>query len=112
MPEEPLRLWEAWRTRGDARAFEDLVRPELGRAVALARSEGCPPGEAEDAVQESLVRLARERSGTPALVGVRGWFFGVVRDRARSRLRSGRRRRRREHAGRVPIVVEFGSAAS
>jgi RNA polymerase sigma-70 factor (ECF subfamily) len=96
MADDPLRLWEAWRTRGDERAFEELVRPELGRAVALARSEGCPPGEAEDAVQESLVRLAREKSDVPGRVGVRGWFFGVVRDRARSRLRADRRRHHRE----------------
>ena len=66
MREEPLRLWQAWRTRGDARAFEELVRPDLGRAVALARSFGCPHGEAEDAVQESLLRLAREKGDAPA----------------------------------------------
>lgn len=108
MADDPLRLWEAWRSRKDERAFEALVRPDLGRAVALARAEGCPPGEAEDAVQESLIRLAREGSDAPARVGVRGWFFGLVRDRARSRRRSDRRRRRREGEAAVPGAVPAG----
>jgi RNA polymerase sigma-70 factor (ECF subfamily) len=102
MADDTLRLWAAWRTRRDERAFEELVLPDLGRAVALTRAEGCPQAEAEDAVQESLIRLAREDSDTPARVGVRGWFFGVVRDRARSRRRGDRRRRRREREAALP----------
>jgi len=110
MADEPLRQWEAWKGRRDERAFEDLVRPDLGRAVALARAEGCPPGEAEDAVQESLIRLAREKSNAPAEVGVRGWFFGVVRDRARARRRSDRRRQQREQAAAVPEAMPGSEA--
>jgi RNA polymerase sigma-70 factor (ECF subfamily) len=88
--------WESWRRLRDPASFEALVRPELGRAFAFARSLGCSEADAEDVLQESLVRLAAERSDRPSRVGVRAWLYRTVRDRARSRRRSWWRRRARE----------------
>jgi RNA polymerase sigma-70 factor (ECF subfamily) len=101
-------LWEAWRTRRDGRAFDALVRPELGRALAFARTLGCSPEEAEDALQDSLVRLAGERGNAPARLGVRAWFYRTVRDRARSRRRSWWRSRARERKAARPEAVPPG----
>jgi RNA polymerase sigma-70 factor (ECF subfamily) len=96
MDDRSLGLWESWRRRRDAGAFEALVRPDLGRALGFARSLGCGPEDAEDAVQDALALLAAERGDSPARVGPRAWFFRAVRDRARTATRSGWRRRRRE----------------
>jgi RNA polymerase sigma factor (sigma-70 family) len=104
-------LWETWRTRRDAAAFEDLVRPELGRALAFARSLGCSAEDAEDALQETLVRLAGERSDAPTRIGVRAWFYRTVRDRARSRRRAWWRIRRRERAAARPEGILPGDAS-
>jgi RNA polymerase sigma-70 factor (ECF subfamily) len=93
---DPADLWETWRSRRDEAAFEILVRPELPRALAFARSLGCSPEDAEDALQESLARLASERGDGPTRLGVRAWLYRTVKDRARSRRRSWWRRRARE----------------
>lgn len=89
-------LWRRWRSDGDDAAFAALVLPELPRAVAVARGTGCDAGAAEDAVQDALVALARERSDAPVTLGPRVWLLRCVRDRARSSLRAMRRRRSRE----------------
>ena len=96
MADTHTELWRRWRDRRDGRAFADLVLPELSRAVAVARGAGCDAGLAEDAVQDALVQLAGTESDSPVELGVRVWLFRAVRDRARSALRSGRRRRARE----------------
>ena len=110
MPATADSLWEDWRSRRDAAAFESLVRPELGRALAFARSLGCSMEDAEDAVQESLVRLAGERGDAPARIGVRAWFYRTVRDRARSRRRSRWRLFARERRAARPESVLPGEA--
>src|SRR5258706_13139132 len=89
-------LWENWRSRRDGAAFESLVRPELPRALAFARSLGCSAEDAEDALQESLARLATERSDEPTRLGVRAWLYRTGKDRSRSGRRSWWRRRARE----------------
>jgi len=102
MEDRTLALWDAWRLRRDGEAFAALVRPDLGRAISLARTQGCGPEDAEDAVQDALTVLAAEKSGEPVRVGVRAWFFRAVRDRARTQARSGWRRRNRERAAARP----------
>src|SRR5690349_11614063 len=97
--------WDAWRKLRDPAAFEALVRPELGRAYAFARSLGCSEADAEDVLQESLVRLAAERGDGPYRVGVRAWLYRTVRDRARSRRRAWWRRRAREERAARPEAV-------
>jgi RNA polymerase sigma factor (sigma-70 family) len=89
-------LWQTWRATGDERAFESLVRPHLGFAVDLARRSGCSAADAEDVLQEALVRLAREADDGPVAVGFRAWLGRVVSLRTRMLRRSEGRRRRRE----------------
>src|SRR5436190_20065889 len=98
MSEPAPSLWTAWTGDRDQRAFEALVRPELPHAVGFARRLGCTAADAEDALQDALVRLAVVRDDAPLEMGLRTWLFREVRVRARSRLRSERRRRSRQVA--------------
>jgi RNA polymerase sigma-70 factor, ECF subfamily len=104
-------LWTAWARRRDERAFEALVAPEVPHALSFARRLGCGAADAEDAVQEALARLAALRDDTPATAGVRAWLCREVHTRARSRLRSERRRRGRESAVAVSDERPAGDAA-
>lgn len=89
-------LWSLWTHRRDAAAFDALVRPELSHALGFARRLGCSEADAEDALQDALIELARTEDDGPIRQGLRAWLCRVVRTRARSRLRSERRRRSRE----------------
>ncbi|MCB9881443.1 MAG: RNA polymerase sigma factor [Planctomycetes bacterium] len=91
-------LWGAWRERRDARAFERLVRPELAHVVSLARRIGARAEEAEDALQDTLVQLAQERSDDPLRVGLRAWLCRRVVLRHKRNVRALLRRRHHESA--------------
>ncbi len=78
--------------RGDARAFEELVRANwevMFRVAVLVTGDAA---EAEDVAQEALVKswraLARFRAGEP----VRPWLLTIVANEARNRRRSAGRR--------------------
>jgi RNA polymerase sigma-70 factor (ECF subfamily) len=78
--------------RGDARAFEELVRAHwevLFRVACLVTGDAA---DAEDVAQEALVKswraLARFRVGEP----VRPWLLTIVANEARNRRRSAGRR--------------------
>jgi RNA polymerase sigma factor (sigma-70 family) len=105
-------LWRDWRRTRDEAAFRDLVVPELGRAVAVARGTGCDASAADDAVQDALVALARETTDEPLTLGVRTWLLRTVRDHARSSLRSERRRRDRERTAARPDARPPAASAS
>jgi len=95
---DQAELWRRWRRERAPRAFEAIVRPELAHALALARRMGADPGEAEDALQDSLVKLARERSDEPLRVGIRAWICRRVVLGVKMQARAGARRRRHEAA--------------
>jgi len=79
--------------RGEAEAFEALVRRHLKGAYAVALAELADASDAEDAVQDSFI-TALERLDDcrdPAAFG--SWLRQIVRNRARS---VGRRERLRE----------------
>ncbi len=86
-------LWRAWRDRGDEVAFRDLVVREVPYAADLVRRHGASAAEADDAVQEALVKLAQEPSDLPVTVGIRAWLCrrGILAFRMYVRA-SGRRR--------------------
>jgi RNA polymerase sigma-70 factor (ECF subfamily) len=80
--------------RGDARAFEEIVRAYQDIAFRVAYLVTGDAAEAEDAAQEGLVKawraLGRFRAGEP----VRPWLLRIVANEARNRRRSAGRRAR------------------
>ncbi len=78
--------------RGDAHAFEELVRPHWEVMFRVAVLMTRDASEAEDVAQEALVKswraLTRFRAGEP----VRPWLLTIVANEARNRRRSAGRR--------------------
>lgn len=99
-------LWHDWRRRGDERAFENLVVREMPYAADLARRMGASRGEADDAVQDALVRLARERSDVPLQVGLRAWLCRRTMLAFKMHVRASTRRRKYERAAAPPPAYE------
>ncbi len=97
-PTHTRSLWHDWRRRGDERAFENLVVREVPYAADLARRTGASGSEADDAVQEALARLARERSDEPVHVGLRAWLCRRTILAFKMHVRASTRRRKHERA--------------
>ena len=80
--------------RGDAHAYEDLVRRHREIAFRVAYVIARNPSDAEDATQEALVKawraLGRFRPDEP----LRPWLLRIVANEARNRRRSAGRRER------------------
>ena len=80
--------------RGDARAYEELVRPHEEIAFRVAYVITRNAADAEDAVQDALVKawraLGRFRAGEP----LRPWLLQIAANEARNRRRSAGRRDR------------------
>lgn len=80
--------------RGGEDAFAAMVRPHLDVAFRLAYVITGSAADAEDAVQDALVKawraLGRFRTGEP----VRPWLLRIVANEARNRRRSAGRRLR------------------
>jgi RNA polymerase sigma factor (sigma-70 family) len=78
--------------RGDARAYEDLVREHQTIAYRLAYVVTRDAAEAEDVTQDAFVKayraLGRFRPGAP----FRPWLLSIVANEARNRRRSAGRR--------------------
>ena len=80
--------------RGDARAYEELVRPHQEIAFRVAYVITRNAADAEDATQDGLVKawraLGRFRAGEP----MRPWLLRIAANEARNRRRSAGRRER------------------
>jgi RNA polymerase sigma-70 factor (ECF subfamily) len=78
--------------RGDATAYEELVRMHQGIAFRVALVAAGDRGDAEEAVQDGFVKaygaLGRFRDGAP----FRPWLLRIVANEARNRRRSAGRR--------------------
>ncbi len=78
--------------RGDATAYEELVRMHQGIAFRVALAASGDRGDAEEAVQDGFVKayraLGRFREGAP----FRPWLLQIVANEARNRRRSAGRR--------------------
>ncbi len=78
--------------RGDAAAYEELVRMHQGIAFRVAYVAAGDRGDAEEAVQDGFVKayraLGRFRDGAP----FRPWLLRIVANEARNRRRSAGRR--------------------
>jgi RNA polymerase sigma-70 factor (ECF subfamily) len=80
--------------RGDAHAYEDLIRPHQEIAFRVAYVIARNASDAEDATQDGLVKawraLGRFRPDEP----LRPWLLRIVANEARNRRRSTGRRER------------------
>jgi RNA polymerase sigma factor (sigma-70 family) len=80
--------------RGDPRAYEELVAPHEEIAFRVAYVITRNAADAEDAVQDALVKawraLGRFRAGEP----LRPWLLRIAANEARNRRRSAGRRER------------------
>jgi RNA polymerase sigma-70 factor (ECF subfamily) len=89
-PDEPLLAARA--REGDARAFEELVRPHWEVMFRVAYVHTRDAASAEDAAQEALLKawraIGRLRPGEP----VRPWLLAIAANEARNRRRSAGRR--------------------
>jgi RNA polymerase sigma-70 factor, ECF subfamily len=94
--------------RGDARAYEELVRPHQEIAFRVAYVITRHAADAEDAAQDGLVKawraLGRFRAGEP----LRPWLLRIVANEARNRRRSAGRR---EHLALRAAAASSGEAA-
>ena len=92
--------------RGDAAAYEELVRMHQGIAFRVAYVAAGERGDAEEAVQDGFVKayraLGRFRDGAP----FRPWLLRIVANEARNRRRAAGRR-----AGLVLRAAASGDAA-
>ncbi len=89
--------WE-WVRRcrgGSARAFEPLVRRYEARALAAAQAALGDADEAADAVQEAFVRAYRSLKRLAPGSGFGPWFWTILRNLCRDRLRKARGGRER-----------------
>jgi RNA polymerase sigma factor (sigma-70 family) len=78
--------------RGDARAYEELVRPHQEIAFRVAYVITRNAADAEDATQDGLVKAWRALGRFRASEPMRPWLLQIVANEARNRRRSAGRR--------------------
>ncbi len=86
-------LFRRWLVRRDVDAFSELVLRHSGMMYATARRVLGSEADAEDVVQESFLRLARQDE---AIVFLPGWLHKVAVHLSLNRLRGEKRRSERE----------------
>ena len=101
-PDESMLVARA--KRGDAAAYEELVRMHQAIAFRVALVAAGDRGDAEEAVQDAFVKayraLGRFREGAP----FRPWLLRIVANEARNKRRSAGRR--------AELAVRVAAAAS
>ena len=80
--------------RGDARAFEDLVRRHSGLVLGLGRRVLGSRADAEDLLQDVFMKIHRALPGFRGESSVRTWIARVTLNAARNRKRDEGRRLR------------------
>ncbi len=96
---------------GDARAFEELVRSQGGRMLAVARRLLGNDEDARDAVQEAFVAAFRSLDGFAGGARIATWLHRIVVNAALMRLRSRKRRPEESLDDLLPKFSEDGHAA-
>jgi RNA polymerase sigma-70 factor (ECF subfamily) len=99
--------------QGDGTAFQRLVRPHVRAMHALAaRMLGGEAGEAEDVVQESLVRAWRGIDALQQPSSLRAWLLRVVARLAIDALRGARSRPQSVSLDEVDVPAALGPGAT
>jgi RNA polymerase sigma-70 factor, ECF subfamily len=93
----PEQLTECIRN-GDARAFESLFRAQFAPLLRFAAGQVGSRAEAEDVVQEVLLRVWRDRERIMADRPVKSYLFTAVRNEVIDRARRQKRERKWEGA--------------
>ena len=83
---------------GDHGAFTALMARHAPRLKIVCRLLLPTDADAEDAVQETFLRLIQNAKRLAAREGVKGWLFHVAQNVARDRCRAVARRRRHEQS--------------
>ncbi len=91
-------LYLRWLEGRDEAAFAELARRHADLIADVAWRVGGDRHRAEDALQDSLLALARDRTARPASIGVRAWLARAAIGRARNLRASDAARSRREQA--------------
>lgn len=100
----------AWVCAGDPGAYAELVRryAPIARRTALVLGAGA---DADDVVQESLVKAYRAAGSFRAGEAFRPWLLKIVANEARNHLRGMRRRIVREQAAAILTADLFARSA-
>lgn len=99
--------WLAALRRGDEQAFEDLVRRESGRLLAVARRYVAEE-DARDAVQEGFLALAGHLDRFEARSRIGTWLHRVVVNACLMRLRKASTRHEESIESLLPQFLEDG----
>jgi RNA polymerase sigma-70 factor (ECF subfamily) len=87
-------LMQRYQRRLDAGAFEEIVSRFLGPALGVARQLLWDRGVAEDAVQETFLRIVRRRDRYDASRPFSAWFYTILRNVCTDMLRRRARQER------------------
>jgi RNA polymerase sigma factor (sigma-70 family) len=90
---------------GESDALDVLIERHWESAFRLSLRFGLDPGAAEDTAQESFVALFAAAERFDPRRNFKSWFFQIVRNAARQRLRGERRRQAREERAARPEVT-------
>jgi RNA polymerase sigma-70 factor (ECF subfamily) len=105
-PAEDLRLAAAC-AAGDTTAFEEIYRRFGERMKSIARNQLGDPSDAEDAVQETFIKISRGAARWQGQSSFSTWIYRILMNTCYDVLR--KRQRRPEQS---PIEDSFGRAAA
>lgn len=109
----PESLMTLYQKRLDAAAFDAIVSQFLRPALAVARQFLSDSTLAEDAVQETFLRVIRRRGQYDPSRPFASWFYAILRNLCRDMLRHRARQSRllNEAAAQTPPQVQHADTA-
>lgn len=105
---DPEAVLVAALKRGDGAAYEQLVREQAGRLLAVARRVLGSDEDARDAVQEALLNAVRSIAGFAGECRLSTWLHRIVVNACLMKLRSRKRRPEQPIEELMPEFIEGG----
>lgn len=96
--------------RGDEEAFEELVRSQMGRMLAVAR-RFLPEEDARDAVQDALLNVTKSIGSFRGNARLSTWLHRIVVNAALMRIRTRKRKPEDSIEDLLPRFLEDGHQA-